>query len=111
MRFRKLTSLTNEEIDFIVNDIFNTDSIKDIQQNEKDDTISCIITTGGWGEDDTETLTFEDELILSIPTTTSYGLSVNFYVNNEDILKWKQFCIAKGCNYLFKNNPYIKYTK
>lgn len=42
-----------------------------------------------------------------MPGTDSCGLQVGFLLNREDSLKWKQFLLAKGCNYLLKDNPYL----
>lgn len=34
-------------------------------------------------------------------------ISVDFYVDPADEWTWKQFLLAKGCNKLLKDNPYL----
>ena len=38
---------------------------------------------------------------------TMDDISVDFYVDPADEWTWKQFLLAKGCNKLLKDNPYL----
>lgn len=48
MNYREFLSLTDEEIEFIVRDIFDTVNIENIERDPIDNTITCDITTDGW---------------------------------------------------------------
>lgn len=106
-KYRRIIDLTDEEIRFIINDIFDPKVIENIQRDVVEDRITCDITTDGWNDGETA-YAMTDELSLSMPSAVHSGIEIDFSVNPEEILKWKQFCIAKGCNTLFKNNPYIE---
>lgn len=110
MQYREFLSLTDDEIRFIVNDIFNTEKIENIVRNEDEQTITCDITTDGW-EDGDSSYSMTDELALSMPTLTDCGISVDFSVNAEEKHKWRQFCVAKGCNPYLNSNPYLDNQK
>jgi len=107
MKFRDFISLTDDEIKFIVHEIFNAEKIENINRDEEWKEIACDITTGGW-EDGDEMFSVTDTLTLKMPTLTNCGIQVDFSINADDIKKWRQFCLAKGCNDLLKENPYLE---
>lgn len=103
MRYRDFISLTDEEVIYIVDDIFKPVKIENIVRSTGWNGITCDITTT-WGlgtiEDPYEDIT--DELTLK-----ENGLEINFSTNSNDRLKWKQYLLSKGCNKLLKDNPYL----
>lgn len=104
---REFLSLTDEEVTFIVNDIFHPERIENIYRDAEFNEITCDITTiwkGNEGEDDLEVT---DELTLRLPEFNAHSLSVAFSVDKDDIIKWKKFLLAKGCCYLLKDNQYM----
>ncbi len=108
MVYRELTSLTNDEIRFIVNDIFHPKKITNIKRYKKTNCITCDITTtwdGDEGEDDIEIV---DEVELKTPSFIEKGIHVDFSLASDDYLKWKQYCLAKGCFAYIKDNPYLE---
>jgi len=61
--------------------------------------------TTEWGDEDDDggIIEITDDVILTID-----NIQVDFQVLREDIFKWKQFLLAKGCNKLLKDNPYLE---
>lgn len=87
MLYREFLSLSDEEITFIVNDIFHPKRIENIDRDTELNEITCDITTiwkGDEGEDDFEVT---DELTLRLPECNAHSLSVDFSVNKDDIIK------------------------
>lgn len=107
MKHRDFLSLTDEEIKFIVKEMFNPTEISDIQRNEEEKEITCMITTDGWEDGETENFSITDELTLKQPTLYSPGIFIDFAVGAEEMKKWRQFCLAKGCNAYLEDNPYL----
>lgn len=108
LKYRDFLSLTDEEIKFIVKDIFDAENVENIQRDRENQKITCDITTGGWSDGETEEFSMTDELTLREPTLTNCGISVNFSINADEATKWRQFCLAKGCSKYLKDNPYIE---
>lgn len=107
MKYREFLSLTDEEIKFIVHDIFDTVNIENIERDPTDNTITCDITTDGWSVGENEDFAITDTLTLSEPMPSDPGIDVDFSLDQNHIKKWRQFCLAKGCNSSFKNSPYL----
>ena len=101
LKYRKLTDLTDEEIKFAINDIIQPVYIGEIKRDYKWDTIDVDITID-WGEDGKE------DLITDTITLYYDKLSVPWYDHGNDNYKWRQFLLAKGCNELLKDNPYLE---
>jgi hypothetical protein len=111
MEYREFLSLTDYEIKQIVNDIFNPVKIENINRNSEYNEITCDITTGGWDDGESSDFEVTDTLELKMPTVNNCGLSIDFSLNKDDIRKWKQFLLAKGCNELLRDNPYLIKTQ
>lgn len=107
MEYRDFMDLTNEEIKFIVNEIFHPKKITNIKKSKKWNRFTCDITTGGWDDGETKDFEVTDELELEMPNGRSNGIHIDFSINAEDTTKWKQYLLAKGCNELLKDNPYF----
>ena len=107
MNYREFLNLTDDEIRFIVNDIFSPAEISNIQRHITSNTITCDITTGGWDNREEAAFEITDELELGMPSTMNCGINVDFSISVDDITKWKKFLLAKGCNELLKDNPYL----
>lgn len=108
MKYREFLDLTDEEIKFILNDIFHPVNVENIQRDKEWDEFTVEMTTGGWDDGEDEDFEITDEITLKLPTSGNCGLEVDFSLDKEDGLKWRQFLLAKGCNYLLKDNPYLE---
>ena len=100
LEYRKLVDLTDEEVRFILTDIFDAIKVDDIQRDDEWNTISARITTGGWGS--------ENEEITDTVELSEEDISVDFSLSDEDLFKWQQFLLAKGCDRRLLNNPYLQ---
>lgn len=103
MRYRKFLSLTDDEIRFILTDIFDPVKIENIKRYSDSDMITAEITTGGWGTDDNQ----EGFEITDVIELMPDDINVDFNTSSHDIHKYQQFLLAKGCNELLKDNPYL----
>lgn len=108
LQYREFLSLTDEEIKFILTEMFNPTKIENIESNKEYNEITAEITTDGWDDDEGGKFEIEDVITLKIPTIYSCGLEVDFYLTSENKLKWEQFLLAKGCDYRLKDNPYME---
>lgn len=107
LKYREFLDLTDEEIKFILTEIFNPVKIGSIERDKEWNEIAVEMTTGGWDDGEGGEFEIEDTITLKMPSIHSCGLEVDFSLTKEDKLKWKQFILAKGCDYLLKDNPYI----
>ena len=107
MKYREFLDLTDNEINFILTDIFNPVKIENIQRHPEWNTITVEMTTDGWDIGDSEEIEITDEVTLSMPIAADCGIQIYCALDSNDYLKWKQFCLAKGCNPLLKDNPYL----
>ncbi len=99
LQCREFLSLTDEEIKFIIKDIFPyTKEINNIERDKKWNRISCDIYIME------EYPEYADTLDLSLENIKTH----DFMLTNDEILKWKQFLLAKGCDYRLKDNPYME---
>lgn len=101
LKYRKLTDLTDEEIKFAINDIIHPESIGEIERDYQRDQIDVDITTD-WGEDG------EPELITDTISLEHDRICLDWIDHNNPDFRWKQFLLAKGCNRLLKDNPYLE---
>ena len=88
---REFLSLTDEEVTFIVNDIFHPERIENIYRDAEFNEITCDITTiwkGNEGEDDLEVT---DELTLRLPEFNAHSLSVAFLSIKMILLSGRNF--------------------
>ena len=108
LEYREFLDLTDAEIEFILNEIFHPVKVENIQRDKEWNAFTAEITTDGWNDGEDEDFEVTDEITLKLPTSYNCGLEVNFFLTEEDGLKWKQFLLAKGCDYRLKDNPYIK---
>ena len=99
IKYREFLDLTDEEIEFVINDIFPyTKQINNIERDKKWNRISCDIYIME------ECPEYADTLDLSLNTIETH----DFILTDEELLKWKQFLLAKGCDYRLKDNPYME---
>lgn len=101
LQYRKFLNLTDEEIEFIINDIFHPVKVDNIQRDKDFNEITADITTT-WNDGE-ENFNVTDEITL-----TTKKIIVNFSLTKNDLLKWQQFLLAKGCDYRLKDNPYLE---
>ena len=113
----KFYELTDNDIKKILYDIFECKKVTCIKHYKKFDEISCKMYTEWYSKDDNgEEIvdTIADEIILRNPFDYSIYDAIDigdFDIHNEDYIKLKQFCYAKGIygesiEWLF-NNPYM----
>lgn len=108
LQYREFLSLTDEEIKFILTEMFNPIKIGTIERDKEFNEITVEMITGGWDDGEDGEFEMEDVITLKMPTAYSCGLEVDFSLTSEDKLKWSQFLLAKGCDYRLKDNPYIE---
>ena len=87
MKYREFLDLTDDEIKYILTEIFHPVSIGEIRRDY--------------------TWNIEDEVTLKMPTAYSCGLEVDFSLSKDDIFRYQQFLLAMGCDYRLKDNPYL----
>lgn len=107
MKYRDFLTLTDEEIRFIVQEIFDPVKIDNIQRDAECREITCDITTDGWSDGETESFEMTDELTLCEPSANYCGIYIDFSIDKAERKLWRQFCIAKGCHPDFKDNPFL----
>ena len=108
LQYREFLSLTDEEIKFILTEMFNPTKIVNIERDKEWNKITVEMTTGGWDDCEGGEFEIEDIITLKMPTVYDCGLEVDFSLTSEDKLKWEQFLLAKGCDYRLKDNPYME---
>lgn len=108
LQYREFLSLTDEEIKFILTEMFNSTKIVNIERDKEWNKITVEMTTGGWDDGEGGEFEIEDIITLKMPTVYDCGLEVDFSLTSEDKLKWEQFLLAKGCDYRLKDNPYME---
>mgnify|MGYP000171904698 FL=1 len=108
LKYREFLDLTDEEIKFILTEMFNPTKIGNIERGKEWNEITAEMTTGGWDDGEGGEFEIEDVITSKMPTAYSCGLEVDFSLTSEDKLKWKQFLLAKGCDYRLKDNPYME---
>lgn len=103
MQYREFMDLTDEEIIFIIKDIFpDTTKVDNIIRDTKWNRISCNIYIIPEYPD------IPDELDLELPSWESCGITTHdFTLTDEEGMKWKQYLLAKGCDERLKDNPYL----
>lgn len=101
LKYRKLTDLSDEEIKYALNDILHPRSIENI---ERDEELNCIFVDveTDWGVEG------EHDYIIDTITLSNEMISVPWFDTGRDNYKWQQFLLAKGCNELLKDNPYLE---
>ena len=103
MKYREFLDLTDDEIKQIVTDIFHPVKIENIERHKKWNNFTVDITTDGWRTREGDTMEITDNITLTIN-----DIFVDFHVEPKDEWKWQQFLLAKGCNQLLKDNPYLE---
>lgn len=103
IQYREFMELTDEEIIFIIKEIFpDTTRVDNITRDIKWNRISCNIYIMPEYPD------IPDELDLELPSWESCGITTHdFTLTDEEGMKWKQYLLAKGCDERLKDNPYL----
>ena len=78
LKYREFLDLTDEEIKFILTEMFNPTKIENIKRNKEYNEITAEITTDGWDNGDGEEFEIEDVITLNIPKIDSCGLEAHF---------------------------------
>ena len=106
LKYRKFSTLTDEEISLIVNDMFHPESINYIEKDKKYDEIKVGISTKWYSKNkknEEEEEIIEDEIIL-----TEDEITADFQILAKDMDLYKKFLFSLGIHDLFKDNPYLK---
>lgn len=99
IKYREFMDLTDDEIIFIIKDIFpTTPKVDNIHRDVKWNTMSCDVYIMEECPD------YADTLDLNLTGIETH----DFTLTEEEELKWKQFLLAKGCDYRLKDNPYLE---
>ena len=104
MKYRDFLELTDEEIVFIMKEIFpNAFRVDNVERDKKWRRISCDIYIMEEEPD------FADEIEFDANGNMS---THDFMITQDEEFKLKQFLLAKGCDERLKDNPYLsKNTK
>lgn len=105
--YREFLSLTDEDIKFILTDIFHPIKIENIFKSEDFNEIYADITTGWWETFDDDGNEVEEELTDTVILSQN-DLYVNFSLNRDELLKYRQYLFSKGICKLLKDNPYLE---
>lgn len=89
LQYREFLSLTDEEIKFILTEMFNPTKIVNIERDKEWNKITVEMTTGGWDDGEGGEFEIEDIITLKMPTVYDCGLEVDFSLTSEDKLKWE----------------------
>lgn len=103
LKYRNFFDLSDEEIRFIIKDIFpQTTRVDNIKRYKMCNKISCDIYIMEEYPD------IADTLNLGLPAWDDGGITTHdFELSEEEIWKWQQFLLAKGCDLRLKDNPYL----
>lgn len=107
MVYREFMDLTDDEIKYIIKDIFPyTTKIDNIIRDPKFNQISCDIYIMEEYPD------VPDTLDLMVPAFGEEGITTHdFSLTDKELWKWKQFLLAKGCDERLKDNPYLEFNE
>lgn len=109
MRFRSILDLTDEEIIFILTDVFKADKVENIRRlNVGIELVVADVTTKGWESQNMNGEVIFETAIDEISFDYSSFHSPFLSTTETDDRKLRQFLITKGCNLLLKDNPYLK---
>ena len=107
-KYREFTSLTDEEIEYILTYLFHPIKIENIQRNEFFNEIYVNITTGGWStgkydENGHEILEEIEDAIILRPEQ----IIADFSIEPEEEILYKKYLFSKGICKLLKDNPFL----
>lgn len=115
LEYREFMKLTDDEIKFIINDMFEPDKICSIVRDARFNEILVEMITPEFHE---EKKPVKMTLSLGKPNSMTCGIThyqrmvdenkIRFHVSKENELKWSQYLLAKGCDYRLKDNPYLE---
>lgn len=83
LQYREFLSLTDEEIKFILTEMFNPTKIVNIERDKEWNKITVEMTTGGWDDGEGGEFEIEDIITLKMPTVYDCGLEVDFFFNKR----------------------------
>ena len=107
MVYREFMDLIDDEIKYIIKDIFPyTSKIDNIIRDPQFNQISCDIYIMEEYPD------IPDTLDLMVPAFGEEGITTHdFSLTDKELWKWKQFLLAKGCDERLKDNPYLEFNE
>ena len=111
MKFRNLTDLSYEEINELLNYVFenNINSVSIINRDKKNQTVSCTFNFNGETCDNGEPFMDTIDINMYCQNIHTDALEAHDYeITGEEILRAEKYLLAKGCHYLLKENPWIE---
>lgn len=82
LQYREFLSLTDEEIKFILTEMFNPTKIVNIERDKEWNKITVEMTTGGWDDGEGGEFEIEDIITLKMPTVYDCGLEVDLLLTS-----------------------------
>ena len=109
-KYREFTSLTDEEIKYILTYLFHSVNVKieNIDRNKFFNEIYVNITTGGWStgeydENGHELLEEIEDVIILRPEQ----IIADFSIEPEEEILYKKYLFSKGICKLLKDNQFL----
>ena len=109
-KYREFLSLTDEEVKYILTDLFHPIKIENIFRSEDFNEIYADITTDGWESFNDDGNKVENVLIDTVILRPN-SLYVDFSIYDSDLIKYKQWLFSRGVCDLLRDNPYLKEIK
>lgn len=103
MKYRKITALTDAEIKYILKELLYAVKVTNISRNEEHNEVYADVTT----EWETDSATGEVSLITDEVVLDETTVNVPYTFTHSDKILYQKYLLAKGCNALLKDNPYL----
>ena len=102
MKYKQITDMTDQEIEFLWKDIFNVNKIIRIERRINENEIEVSFETS-WGNND-DKIEIEDTVIMYSDDFDE----PDFQLAENDKFEYRQYMIAKGYSSYWKDNKYAE---
>lgn len=92
----KITDLSDDDIRYIVNEIFEPKKIENIVRDEEWESVSFTMTTTWKGDEGEDDFDIEDDVIMYNPFSYNSPFHLPFNDTENDTEKYKQLCVSLG---------------
>ncbi len=104
MKYRPITDMTDQEIEFLWKDILKINKVIYVKRNIEENKIKVEFEST-WGEGTELDPYFDiEDMVIMHPDKFN---EMDYPVNLEEKFKYQQYMIAKGYSKYWKDNPYI----